>query len=148
MKFDVSESEAKKAKIPHEIFLTNLVGNHILWFVAALGLARSNWYPLAMVPVVSIGCLVYTIWGAKRAQQNTPWFVMCHWQIGARRSLIFLGMFGVFGSASVLGWVGYTYLDMMEEAVYAGFVEVANRDWWRRCTTYDGDYAHIDNYGV
>lgn len=119
MQFEVTEEEAKKAKVPHEIFLTNLIGNHILWFVAALGLARSNWYPLAMVPVVSIICLSYTIWGARRSRRNDSWFVMCHWQIGARRSKVFLIMFLIFGLISGLGWVAYTHLGMMKEAVYA-----------------------------
>jgi len=119
MKFDVSEEEAKKAKVPHEIFLTNLIGNHILWFVAALGLARSNWVPLAMVPVVSVICLSYTIWKAQKVKADAPWFVMCHWQIGARRSKIFLGMFLIFSLISVLGWMGYSQLGLMKEAVYA-----------------------------
>ncbi len=119
MKVEVSEQDAKRAKIPHEIFLTNLIGNHILWFVAALGLARSSWYPLAVVPIASICCLSYVIWRAKRAQKCDPWFVMCHWQIGAKRSKIFLSMFMIFGLISALGWAGYTYLGMMEEAVYA-----------------------------
>ncbi len=119
MNYVVPENETKKAKLPHEIFLTNLIGNHILWFVAALGVVRSTWYPLLVVPVVSIACLGYVILRAKQAQRKDPWFVMCHWQISAKRSKIFLLMFMVFWFACLLGWVGYSYLGMMEEAVYA-----------------------------
>jgi len=115
----VSEDEGRKARVPHEIFLTNLLGNHILWFVATLGVAKTYWQPLALVPVISIALLSYTLWRANKAKQVDPWFVMCHWQIAAKRSRIFIYMLLLLGAISALGWVGYTYLGMMEVAVYA-----------------------------
>ena len=51
MKYEIPEEQVKKAKAPHELFLTNLIGNHILWFVAALGVYGSFWQPMALVPV-------------------------------------------------------------------------------------------------
>ncbi len=119
MKFDISEQESKRAKVPHEIFLTNLVGNHILWFIAALGLVRSYWQPLAMVPVVSIIILLYTLWRARRSKSTDPWFVMCHWQLCAQRSRVFVIMLLLLGGISLLGWVGFTYFGMMQVAVMA-----------------------------
>ncbi|QYZ67122.1 MAG: hypothetical protein OI74_07580 [Gammaproteobacteria bacterium (ex Lamellibrachia satsuma)] len=119
MKFEIAEEVASKAKMPHEIFLTNLIGNHILWFVASLGLAKSYWQPLAMVPVVSLGLLVYTLWRARRSKEIDDWFVMCHWQICAARSRVFIYMLLLGLIASLLGWVGYAYFGMMEVAVYA-----------------------------
>lgn len=116
---EVDEVEGKKAKIAHEIFLTNLIGNHILWFVATLGVVKTYWQPLALVPVVSIAMLSYTLWRAKKSKEVDPWFVMCHWQIAAKRSRIFILMLTLLGIISALGWVGYTYLGMMEVAVYA-----------------------------
>ena len=70
MKFEITEEESHKAKIPHEIFLTNLIGNHILWFIAALGLAKTYWQPLALVPVVSISLLLYTLWRARQSRSR------------------------------------------------------------------------------
>ncbi|OOZ36037.1 hypothetical protein [Solemya velesiana gill symbiont] len=121
MKIEISEEEAKRAKIPHEIFLTNLIGNHILWFVAALGTVGTFWQPLAMVPVVSFTLLAYTLWKANKikADESGSWFVMCHWQIAARRSRIFIYMLMASLTVSLLGWLGYTYGGMMKEAVYA-----------------------------
>ncbi|MBL3588822.1 MAG: hypothetical protein JMN24_03385 [gamma proteobacterium endosymbiont of Lamellibrachia anaximandri] len=119
MKFEIADEVASKAKIPHEIFLTNLIGNHILWFVAALGLAKSYWQPVAMVPVVSFMLLAYTLWRARRSKMTDEWFVMCHWQICAARSRLFIYMLVLGLVASLLGWIGYTYLGMMEVAVYA-----------------------------
>ena len=119
MKFEISDSESHKAKIPHEIFLTNLIANHILWFVAALGLARSYWQPLALVPIVSFCILAYTLWRARQSRERDSWYVMCHWQIAAKRSRLFIGMLLLLLIISGLGWLGYTYGGMMEVAVYA-----------------------------
>lgn len=119
MKFEITDEQSKKAKIPHEIFLTNLIGNHILWFVAALGLAGSYWQPLALVPAFSLATLVYTLWRARRSRQTDPWYVMCHWQICAKRSRIFIVMLLLLGVVSTLGWIGYSQLGMMKEAVFA-----------------------------
>ncbi len=119
MKFEISEEESAKAKIPHEIFLTNLIGNHILWFIASLGLARSYWQPLALVPVASFLALFYCLWRARRSKQHDSWYVMCHWQICAGRSKVFIYMLLMFAVVSLFGWIAYTQLGMMKEAVYA-----------------------------
>lgn len=119
MKFQITDRESHQARIPHEIFLTNLIGNHILWFVSSLGMANSFWQPLALVPVFSFGSLFYILWRARKSRRVDSWYVMCHWQIAARRSQIFLGMMVLLMIASSLGWAGYTYLGMMKEAVFA-----------------------------
>lgn len=119
MKFDISEQESKKAKVPHEIFLTNLVGNHILWFIASLGVVRSYWQPLALVPLVSVLLLAYTLWRAERSKTRDSWYVMCHWQICAGRSRVFILMLLALGGISFLGWIGFTYFGMKQVAVMA-----------------------------
>lgn len=119
MKYEIPEEQVKKAKAPHELFLTNLIGNHILWFVAALGVYGSFWQPVALVPVISLSTIFYTLWRANKAKSSDPWFVMCHWQICAKRSKVFLLMFSILGVVALLGWAGYTYMGMMEVAVQA-----------------------------
>ncbi len=119
MKFEISDELTRQAKLPHDIFLTNLIGNHILWFVAALGLVRSYWQPLALVPIVSLSLLVYTLWRAKQSRKGDHWYVMVHWQIAAQRSRFFIYMLLAVLGVSLLGWLGYTYLGMMKVAVMA-----------------------------
>ena len=119
MKFEISDELTKKAKIPHDIFLTNLIGNHILWFVAALGVVRSYWQPLALVPIVSFSLLVYTLYRARRSRHNDPWYVMVHWQIAAERSRFFIYMLLAVLVVCLLGWIGYTYMGMEKVAVMA-----------------------------
>ncbi len=119
MQFDINANEMAKAKVPHELFLTNLVGNHILWFVASLGVANSFWQPIAMVPLISLCILLYTVVRARRELTGSSWFVMCHWQLAARRSFAFMAVLLLLLLISLLGWGGYAYLGMMEVAVYA-----------------------------
>ncbi|MEW8690045.1 MAG: hypothetical protein AB2535_03060 [Candidatus Thiodiazotropha endolucinida] len=117
MKFEISDDLVHKAKIPHDIFLTNLIGNHILWFVAALGLVRSYWQPLALVPILSFVALFYTLWRARKSKD--PWYVWVHWQIAAERSRIFIYMLLAVLVVWFLGWIGFTYFDMKKVAVMA-----------------------------
>jgi hypothetical protein len=119
MRFDVSHDEIKKANIPHELFLTNLVGNHILMTVAAGGIAGSFPWVMAIIPTVSFAILAFTLWRARRSRQRDPWYVMCHWQICERRSWIFLTMLALLLVVAGLGWLGYAYGGMMKEAAFA-----------------------------
>ena len=119
MRFEVTERAIKQANVPHELFLTNLVGNHILMFISALGMARSLPWLMALVPLISFGILGYTLWRAPRSRRRDTWYVMCHWQVCARRSKIFISMLAMLLLISGLGWVGYAYLGMMKEAVLA-----------------------------
>jgi len=119
MRFEVSQDEAKKANVPHEIFLTNLIGNHILMFVASLGVVKSLPWVVALVPIISFALMGYTLWRARRSRTRDPWYVMCHWQVAARRTKVFMAMLSLLLVVSALGWLGYTYGGMMKEAVWA-----------------------------
>ncbi len=119
MRFEVTPQEIKQAKVPHELFLTNLIGNHILMTVALGGIAGSFPWALALIPIVSFSILGFTLWRAHRAIRRDSWYVMCHWQVCARRSRFFMLMLGLLLLAAMLGWAGYTYGGMMKEAVWA-----------------------------
>jgi len=102
MKYVVSDEERRLAKHPHEIFLVNLITNHILVFVALLGLANS--YPLLLlaVPAISAAILLYLLWRAARVRATAPWFVMVHWQLAARRAGWFIGILALMALALLL----------------------------------------------
>jgi hypothetical protein len=119
MRFEVSKEDIKKANVPHEIFLTNLIGNHILMAVAAGGVAGSFPWVMAIIPIISFSLLGYTLWRARKALKNDPWYPMCHWQVCARRSKIFIAMLTMLLIIATLGWLGHVYLGLMREAVFA-----------------------------
>lgn len=124
MLLDVSDEEKKKAKLPHDLFLVNLIGNHILTFVATLGLATSWAWPMLIVPIVSfliLGIIIRKgiLIRKKAARQEVSWYVMCHWQIALRRSLFFIKMILAISAVAAIGLYGYTSLGWMKEAVFA-----------------------------
>lgn len=119
MRFEVTESEIKQSNVPHELFLTNLIGNHILMAVSAGGMVGKFPWLMALVPMVSLGILSFTLWRARRSLRQDPWYVMCHWQICAKRSRFFIGMMLLALLFAALGWVGYAYGGMRKEAVIA-----------------------------
>jgi len=97
MKYEVTPEEIKKACVPHEVFLTNLIFNHVLVFVAVMS-ASSLTHLIVFIPVFSVASLAYLFWGAHRAKTRATWYVNGHWQIAARRSRFFLLMLLVLGS--------------------------------------------------
>ncbi|NCF10560.1 MAG: hypothetical protein GWP66_07755 [Gammaproteobacteria bacterium] len=117
--YPVDEPARKRAKIPHEVFLTNLVGNHILVFVATLGMASHMILPVMSVPVISVLCLGYTLWRARRAKRRDDWYVMCHWQAAARFSWIFIGMLALLAFSATVAWFGYDSFGIRKEAALA-----------------------------
>ena len=124
MYFEVSDEEKKKAKLPHDLFLVNLIGNHILAFVATLGLATSWAWPMLIVPIVSfiiLGTIIRKglLARKKAALQEESWFVMCHWQIALKRSYFFIKMLLAIIAIASIGLYGYLGLGWMKEAVFA-----------------------------
>ncbi len=117
--YDVTAEEIQQARQPHELFLINLITNHILIFVATLGFASHNVEPVMIVPVISLGILSYTLWRAKRSLMSDTWYVMAHWQVAARRSRFFIGVLLALGGAIGLAWLSHTHLGMMKEAAWA-----------------------------
>lgn len=104
MKYDVSPTDLKKARVPHEVFLTNLIFNHILVFVAIIS-ASSLLHFIVIIPIFSVLSLLYIFWGAQRAKKNASWYVSGHWQIAARRSRFFLLMLTVVGGLLGIIWL-------------------------------------------
>lgn len=97
MQFEITEQERKNARHPHEILLINLVTNHILIFVAILGLAKTYPALLLVVPAISITILSYLLFRARRALTTAPWFEKCHWQLCRQRSRFFIAMLAIMG---------------------------------------------------
>ncbi|MBF0265423.1 MAG: hypothetical protein HQL46_09125 [Gammaproteobacteria bacterium] len=119
MAFDIPEQQRKKAKVPHDWFLANLIVNHILIFVGTLSMASSWAWPMLIVPIISLSVLFIIFFKGNKSKITEPWFVMCHWQLARKRSLLFISLFFIFGSFAAIGMYGYYELGWMKEAVYA-----------------------------
>jgi hypothetical protein len=97
MQCDLTEEMSRKARFPHEIFLINLITNHILIFVGLLGMAKSYPWLMLVTPSISVVVLSYLMINARRSLKTAPWYVACHWQLCAHRSKMFIGMLGLLG---------------------------------------------------
>lgn len=117
--YPIDDRDRRRAKIPHELFLTNLIGNHILVFVATLGMASHNLLPLLSVPLISLTILAFTLGWARRSRHHDGWYVMAHWQVAARFSRIFIGMLVLLGLAAATAWFGYETLGLRKETALA-----------------------------
>lgn len=88
--FSISPEEAKRAKWPHEIFLINLIFNHVLLFASTFGVYRTFPLLVLVVPVISFTIVSYIfIKAGQIAKSDETWFVKAHWQICAKRNRIF-----------------------------------------------------------
>ena len=112
-RFSISPEVAKRAKWPHEIFLINLIFNHVFLLCATAAVAGSIPLLPGLVPVISFAIICYIHISARQiAESDEPWFVMAHWQICASRNRFFMLLLTlccvISGSgywlSRVLGW--------------------------------------------
>jgi hypothetical protein len=110
--------EIAAAKTPHDIFLSNLIMNHILLFTGFAAFGGKYIFLLVLVPIISLCCLAYTFYRAKTVLREDSEFVYIHWQIAWKWSRLFLMVLGLLISVSVLGFLAQHYLDFKRELVY------------------------------
>ncbi len=101
MSENVSAAESKKAQVAHEIFLFNLIFNHVFLFIATIS-APSLQALTLVVPVLSVALIGFTVWNARRTAGSEPPFVSCHWSLAAKRSLMFGALWAGFALLTVL----------------------------------------------
>lgn len=111
--FNVSPEERKHAKWPHEIFLINLIFNHIFIFCATVAVFGTFPFMPALVPIISFSIISYILIKARQvASGSESWFVKSHWQIAAKRNRFFMLLLtitcvisgGGFWLSKLLGW--------------------------------------------
>lgn len=113
------ESERKQAKLPHDIFLSNLIANHILLFAALASMGSKYLHLLVIIPVISVIALTTIFYRSYRVKEQDGQFAYIHWQIARRWSKLLLLMLVVLLSALVLAWYAHNYMGLMREMSYA-----------------------------
>lgn len=90
-RFEIEKEETFRAKWPHEIFLINLVFNHILVFASTFGVFSTFPLMVLIVPITSFIITGYILVKAKQiANGNETWFVKSHWAIADKRNKHFM----------------------------------------------------------
>ena len=101
MQFQVDVAERNRAKNPHELFILNLIGFHLLLAPALMAL-KIGTVALFIPPLLSFLVMCFIYWRARRAEGSGPWFVMAHWKISLRRCRLLLIGYGVTGGILLL----------------------------------------------
>lgn len=94
--FEIGREEMIRAKWPHEIFLINLVFNHILVFASTFGVFSTFPYMVLIVPITSFAITAYILVKAKQiARSDETWFVKSHWIIADKRNKHFMMLLSI-----------------------------------------------------
>lgn len=111
--YTATPEEIIRAKWPHEIFLINLVFNHILVFASTFGVFSTFPLMVLIVPITSFAITGYILFKGRAvaASDETP-FVKAHWALAYKRNLHFIWLLtitcGVIGAglwiSTAMGW--------------------------------------------
>ncbi|EGW53310.1 hypothetical protein [Candidatus Endoriftia persephonae] len=100
MLFDVDEATRKRAKAPHEIFMLNLAGFHLMMAPAAI--VMDVGYLGFLIPLALSLCIIALLWiRATTMTEDVSWFVRMHWRLAANRTRILL--VGYLISGTIIG---------------------------------------------
>jgi len=89
--YSASPEEITRAKWPHEIFLINLVFNHILVFASTFGVFSTFPLMVLIVPLASFIITGYIFFKAKKiASGDETVFVKAHWVVANKRNTHFM----------------------------------------------------------
>jgi len=110
-----SQSELKAGQLPHQLFLFNMVGNHILLTIIALSNSSVPWLALG-VPVIGLGIILFTLIRGQSQKNHESEFVRCHWRMVLKRTKIFMIAYGLLGIAVAMAWMLHNSIAIKEMA--------------------------------
>ncbi len=113
------QDEIMAARMPHNIFLTNLIMNHILLLTAIIAFGSTYIKLIVLVPIFSFIALGYTFYTSGKIKREQSEFVYIHWQIARRWSILFAGAIMLLIIVMFSAWLANQYLGIMKEAIYA-----------------------------
>lgn len=112
-KYNATPDEIVRAKWPHEIFLINLVFNHILVFASTFGVFSTFPLMVLIVPITSFAITGYILIKARMVEAgNDTIFVKAHWGLAHKRNSHFMWLLSVtcgvmaggLWLATTMGW--------------------------------------------
>ena len=119
---EILPDEIRRAKWPHEIFLINLVFNHILVFASTFGVYSTFPLMVLIVPATSLAIIAYIFFTARRiARSDESPLVKAHWAVADRRNKHFMGLLsiacvagsGAYWLATLAGWSKVTMIAVL-----------------------------------
>lgn len=126
MKIDVDAATINKSRIPHNIFMLNLVLVHLLMTPAAIALEIGALGMLAPL-VVSLAIMLYSLLASKKLDKKDHWFIHAHWILALNRYRLLLISYAITAGLMLLGWlVSMSSPDPnMQEILHTVFIRIA-----------------------
>ena len=114
----LNHKEMKTGQFPHQIFLFNMIGNHVL--IALIALSNSSYLEVTVIPIlISLAILLYTVIKAPFYIRSESLFIRTHWSVALKRTKIFLITYALLFSAGLAAWLSYNYAGVMKEQAMA-----------------------------
>lgn len=110
-----THEELKAGQHPHQLFLFNMVGNHILLSIIALSNSTIPWIALG-VPIISGIIFAVTLIVGSRQKNHASEFIRCHWRVALTRTKIFMLAYVLMGMAVILAWLLHSVMPIKEMA--------------------------------
>ena len=115
---EFSDKELKEGQFPHQIFLFNLIGNHVLLILIAL--SNSSYLEVTAIPIgISLMIFSYILIKAPTRLKSESEFVRSHWALALKRTKIFLAVYTFLFTAALSSWLAYNYAGVMKEQAIA-----------------------------
>lgn len=114
-----NQDEIKLAQLPHQLFLFNSIGNHVLVTVITISVAISNPLLTLLIPIIAAGVISYVLIRSSSLKKHESLLVRCHWGIATRRMRIMLIGYGAVATAAALAWLLYSQVGIMKELAFA-----------------------------
>ncbi len=120
MENQADKVEVKRAEMLHSILLFDLIVIHVFMFVLALGMIKSSYIPLMLMPVISISLLSFILFKARRSLTQEPSaFVRCHMLLAAKRARLFMLLFIITGSFTAIMFFGGAHFGLSKITSYS-----------------------------
>jgi len=101
MNFDVSEEEKKPAKLPHTLFVLNVLLFNLLMTPVAIVLDVGMYgFLIPLFCSLSVIAYIYI-----RSRRSTVWFVDMHWRLAFRRCQFLMLGYAITALLVALGWL-------------------------------------------
>lgn len=120
-----SAADSKTAQLPHQLFMFNMVGNHVLMMVITVSQLYYGYLIGAIVPAISLLIIAYTLLAARKHLNSPSILVRSHWQVAIKRTKLLLTIYAIAAVGGLFDWYLYAGLHMMKELVIAAFVGLA-----------------------
>jgi len=101
MKCLINESESRRARTPHNLFVINILLFHLMLAPAAI-VIDIGMYGLLLPLVVSLSVIAFIYLQSRKA---VPWFVAAHWRLTFRRCRLLMFGYAVTALFMLVAWL-------------------------------------------